>query len=163
MERPTKAVRAGVWTTPKLFEGQPASSFGFAGVCRTSVRISESSVAALATMVRRYSLMKLHRILLLTIVCVAAQVAVAGEVGPDPKVLGTTEAILSYCGKLDPSLAAKYLEQIQQITRGASDEAVAEVRKSEEYRHAREAVDEALEKVDGKDALKACAQLSPAG
>jgi hypothetical protein len=102
--------------------------------------------------------MKLHHILLLPVVWVAAQVAVAGEVSPDPKILGTTEAILSYCGKLDPSLADKYLEQIQQITRGASDEAIANVRKSEEYRHAREAVDAALENVDQKEALKACAQ-----
>ena len=83
---------------------------------------------------------------------------VASEAGPDPKVLGTTEALLSYCGKLNPSLAEMSQEQIQQITRGASDEAIAEVRKGEEYQHAREAVDEALEKVDEKDALKACAQ-----
>ncbi len=101
--------------------------------------------------------MKMHRILLLSGVCAAAQVAVANEVGPDPKVLGTTEAILSYCGKLDPSLAEKYLGHIQQITGGASDEAIAEVRKSEEYRHAREAAEEALQGVDEKDALKACA------
>ena len=102
--------------------------------------------------------MKLHRILLLAGVCVAAQLAVASEVEPDPKVLGTTEAILAYCGKLDPSLAEMSLEQIQQITRGASEEAIAEVRKSEQYRHARAAVDEVLEKIDEKVAQKACAQ-----
>jgi hypothetical protein len=102
--------------------------------------------------------MKLHRILLLSGICVAAQAAGANEVAPDPKVLGTTEAILTYCGKFNPSSAEKYQEQIQQLTRGASDEAIAELRKSEEYRHAREAMDEALEKVDENDARKACTQ-----
>jgi hypothetical protein len=101
--------------------------------------------------------MKLHCILLLVGVGVGAQGAVAKDAGPDPKILGTTEAILTYCGKLNPSLTEKSQEQIQQLTRGASDEAIAEVRKSEEYRQAREAVDEALEGVDEKEALKACA------
>jgi hypothetical protein len=164
MERPTEAVEEGVWTTPKLLAAKPASSFEFADVCRTLLRIVEFPIVALATIVRRYRLMKLHCILLLVGVCVGAQGAVANDAGPDPKVLGTTEALLTYCGKLNPSLAEKSQEQIQQITRGASDEAIAEVRKSEEYRHAHEAVDEALEGVDEKDALKACGQrVGPSG
>jgi len=102
--------------------------------------------------------MKLHCTLVLMAVVVAAPVAVASEAGPDPTALATTEAILSYCAKVDPAGAAKIQGQIQLVTHGASDAALAEVRKSEAYKQARATADESLAKVDSHDALTICGQ-----
>jgi hypothetical protein len=107
--------------------------------------------------------MKVHHVLawssaLLVGQFALAQIAQADEASPDPKVLGATEAILSFCAKVDPSGAANYLEQSRQMTHGASDEALAKARKSEEYRQARDSAEESLAKIDEQEAVKACAR-----
>jgi hypothetical protein len=102
--------------------------------------------------------MKLHRILSLSAVVVAAQAAVAEQAAPNPKVLGTAEAILAYCAKIDPAGGAKYLERVKLVTQGASDEVLAKVRKSDEYQHAHQSVDDFVLKVDEHNAMKVCSE-----
>jgi hypothetical protein len=102
--------------------------------------------------------MKRDRMLLLSAVVVAAQAAVAQQAAPDPKVLGTTEAILAYCSKIDPSGGSKYLERVKRVTQGASDEVLAKVRKSDEYQQAHQSVDDFVGKVDEHNAMKVCSE-----
>jgi hypothetical protein len=102
--------------------------------------------------------MRMHRIVGLLGAVVVSQFALAEESAPDPKVLGTTEAILAYCVKADPSGASRFQEGIQLITQGASDESLAKVRMSEDYRQARDLADESLANVDARNAAKVCSQ-----
>ncbi len=84
--------------------------------------------------------------------------AMAEEPAPDPKVLGTTEAILAYCAKVDPSGASKYQARVQLVTQGASDETLARVRQAGEYQQARDSVDEFVAKIDEHNAMKVCSE-----
>jgi hypothetical protein len=102
--------------------------------------------------------MKLHRILALPGVFLVSQLALAEEQKPDPKVLATAEAIIAYCAKADPSTVSKYQDSIQLITKGASDDTLAKVRKSDAYLQAHASVDEFLAKVDEHNAPKVCAR-----
>jgi hypothetical protein len=102
--------------------------------------------------------MKLHQILAVPGVFLVSQLALADEQKPDPKVLATAEAIIAYCAKAEPSSVAKYQHSIQTITRGASDETLAKVRKSDAYLQAHASVDEFLAKVDEHNAPKVCSR-----
>jgi hypothetical protein len=75
---------------------------------------------------------------------------------PDPRVLGLTESILSYCTKVDQTLAAPYQEKIGQLIQGASDEVLAKVRASDEYLRARQSMDDFVSKVDEHNAKRVC-------
>jgi len=112
--------------------------------------------------------MKSNRILLYAGAVAAAQfvlvsAASAAEVIPDAKVLGTTEAILNYCARIDPAGADAFQSRSRMVTQGASEEAVQKVRKSEEYREARDTTEASLADVDPADAVKICAQNRPQG
>ena len=102
--------------------------------------------------------MKPHRIVVLAGALGLAQFAQAEEPVPDPKALGTTEAILSYCAKVDPSGASKYQERVKLVAQGASEKALDEVRKTDEYQQARASVDDFLAKVDEHNAKKVCSE-----
>jgi len=83
------------------------------------------------------------------------------EVAPDSRVLGTTEAILAYCGKVDPAGAEHFAEQGRQLAHGASAEALDKTRKSDEYREAHDAMIDTLGKIEVSTAVKVCAQYLP--
>ena len=80
----------------------------------------------------------------------------ADSPGPDPHTLAITEAILSYCTKVDPAAAARYQEKVKQLVQGASDEALAKVRSSDEYQRARASLDDFVSKVDEHNAKRVC-------
>jgi hypothetical protein len=103
--------------------------------------------------------MKPHHIFMLSAVFVVAQAAAADETTPDPKVLGTTEAILAYCAKIDRAGESKYRERIKLVTQSSSDEALAKVRESDEYQEARQSVDDSVAKTDEHHAMKACSDF----
>jgi len=112
--------------------------------------------------------MKLYRVLALPVAAlfvqfVPAQFALAQDVAPDPRVLATTESILAYCGRLDPSAAGSFQGRIQMITQGASDETLEKIRKSEQYAQARESTDASLAQVAEHDAANVCAQFLAQG
>jgi hypothetical protein len=83
--------------------------------------------------------------------------ALADEPAPPAQALATAEAILEHCATLIPAEADRFRQQGTLVTQGASEEALAEVRKSDEYQQARDSTLESLAKVDEKDAKKACA------
>ena len=74
----------------------------------------------------------------------------------NPRMLGVTEAVFDYCAKADPKGAVKVRARLKRLVQGASREALAEVRKSDEYRKARSSVDDFLAKVDERNASRMC-------
>jgi hypothetical protein len=100
--------------------------------------------------------MKLHRILALSGTVLLGQSALAGELPPDAKALGIAEAISSYCAKVDPSAAPQYRDKVKLVAKGASDEVLAKVRKSDEYQKAHQSVDDFVGKVDEHNVGKVC-------
>jgi hypothetical protein len=92
---------------------------------------------------------------------VAPGLALADEqkpaAAPQAQSLATMETILEHCAKLNPAAADQYREQAKQLTQGASDETLAKVRNSEEYRQSRDSTIESLAKVDEQGVKKACA------
>jgi hypothetical protein len=92
---------------------------------------------------------------------VLAKAAVANEPAPDARALGITEAIVSYCSKVDPASAAHYKERIRLVADNASEEKLARLRQSEEYQRAHASVDEFVAKVDEHNSRKVCAESLP--
>lgn len=81
-----------------------------------------------------------------------------GTQAPDPRALGTTEAILNYCGTADPADADKYRAQDKLLIGSASQEELDKVRKSDEYRQAYDSVTDFVEKVDKHNAKRVCSE-----
>ncbi len=85
--------------------------------------------------------------------------AVAAEAIPDPRLLGTGEAILAYCAKVDPAGAPKYQAQLRQIAQGASEEVLTKMRESAAYQEAHQAVENYVASADAGDATNNCKAL----
>lgn len=112
--------------------------------------------------------MTISRTMFLPGVLVAAQFALCGPTLaaqglPDARMLGTTEAILDYCAKVDPAGADAFHSRARMVAQGASEESLQKVRNSDDYRQARDTTEESLAKVDQDDAVKVCAQNRPQG
>ena len=100
---------------------------------------------------------KLEIILALAVAFGFGQLAQPDEsASPNPQALGTAEAILNRCARLDPEHAVSYHEQVLAASQGASSESVAKVRKSDEYKRAYNSATESIGAVAGPAALKAC-------
>jgi hypothetical protein len=74
----------------------------------------------------------------------------------NPRMLGMTEAMFEYCAKADPKGAVKVHARLKRLVQGASQETLAEVRKSDEYRKARSSVENFVAKVDARNASRVC-------
>lgn len=85
-------------------------------------------------------------------------VARAAGPAPDPKALALADGRLSFCAKAVPSSAATYKDQVGQLTKGASEQMVAQVRASEAYRRARGSIDDFFGKVDEHNFRLVCHQ-----
>jgi hypothetical protein len=96
------------------------------------------------------------------VVCICAVFGLTGgtlaaeSTAPNAQSLGTFEAILDKCAELDAAHAAEYRDQLHAVTQGASEEAIAKLRDSDDYKEAYTAARNSLGKVAGPDALKAC-------
>ena len=88
--------------------------------------------------------------------------ASAASGGPDPAALGRAEAVLSYCTKAAPEQLAKPRDQVRELTRGASEQLLARLRRSEEYRKAQQAVQDFVAKVDPHNAERVCSRSAGA-
>jgi hypothetical protein len=89
----------------------------------------------------------------------AAQASASAAPVPDslnPRMLGTTEALLDYCTKADPKGAAKVRARLKALLKGVSSETLAQARKSDEYRKARSAMEDFAAKIDPHNASRAC-------
>jgi hypothetical protein len=87
-----------------------------------------------------------------------SSIAWAEEPLPNARALGTVEALLSFCAKVDSGSAAKYREQLKVITHGATEKVLAEVRKKDDYQQAHALVDESVGKIDQTSAKKVCSE-----
>jgi hypothetical protein len=82
--------------------------------------------------------------------------------GPTPKghALGVAESALKYCAPLDPVAADGLRQRIKELVQGASDQQLAEVRSSDEYRKAYDSVVDFVAKIDPHNAKRFCAETS---
>ena len=82
--------------------------------------------------------------------------------GPTPKgqALGVAESALTYCAPLDPVAADGLRQRIKELVQGASDQQLAEVRSSDEYRKAYDSVVDFVAKIDPHNAKRFCAETS---
>jgi len=69
---------------------------------------------------------------------------------------GITESVLHFCGPVDPEAAARLKEKIAQLVQGASEDAEAKLRGSDEYRKAYDSVTDFVGKVDERNARRFC-------
>jgi hypothetical protein len=100
--------------------------------------------------------MKVFRILCVGAGLVFAGSALADGSAPDPGALGTIEALVGYCSKAAPAQAEKYQEQVKQLLKGQSEQEIAGIRGSAEYRKAYDTMAEFVDKVDQRNAKVAC-------
>ena len=77
---------------------------------------------------------------------------------PNAQVLGVTESVINYCGPIDPAAADRLRQMIKQLVQGASEQQLAEVRNSDEYRKAYDSVADFVGKVDEHNAKRACSE-----
>ncbi len=84
--------------------------------------------------------------------------AQADEPKVDGRTLGITEALLNHCGSIDPAAAERYRKQIRLLVQGASEAALAEVRRSEGYRKGRGSMEDFISKVDERNGKRLCAE-----
>ncbi|HYL03201.1 MAG TPA: hypothetical protein VEU54_07255 [Steroidobacteraceae bacterium] len=79
----------------------------------------------------------------------AGETAATSAQTPIPQALGIAEGALSYCGPVDPEAAEGLRQLIGQMTQGASERQLAEVRDSDEYRKAYDSVVGFTSKIEG--------------
>jgi hypothetical protein len=77
----------------------------------------------------------------------------------DPRTLGLAEAILDYCTKAVPNVAAKQKERVERMSQGVSQGVLAQLRRTREYRQAFEAEADFAAKVDQRNARSFCSRL----
>jgi LmbE family N-acetylglucosaminyl deacetylase len=94
----------------------------------------------------------------LSLAIAIAPLALADGPMPDAKSLAMTEAILEYCAKIDPTYASDYEKRVVLVTNGANEEALAKLRKTDEYRLTHDSAVDSLAKVKEQEAKKACSQ-----
>ena len=82
----------------------------------------------------------------------------AEDSGPEPEALGKAEALLSYCTKVAPDSVEKYRTHVKALSKDASREKLAEVRRSREYSKAHQSVDDFVAKVDQHNARRVCSK-----
>jgi len=84
--------------------------------------------------------------------------ALADGPPPSAQALGVAESVINYCGPIDPAATARLRQMIKQLVQGASEEQLAEVRKSDEYRKAYDSVVDFAGKIDPRNAKRFCSE-----
>jgi hypothetical protein len=80
----------------------------------------------------------------------------AESAAPDAQVLGIADSVVKYCGPIDAAATERLRRMLKQLEQGASEQRLAEVRKSDEYREAYDSVAGFVGKVNPHDAWKFC-------
>lgn len=86
--------------------------------------------------------------------------AFAGEAPIDAQKFAITERALEFCGPVDPDISNKLREKVAQMVRGATPDAVARVRSSDDYKKAHSTMDEFITKIDPRNAKVFCANTA---
>jgi hypothetical protein len=89
---------------------------------------------------------------------VLTPLAFADAPAPNAQALGVAESVVSYCGSIDPAAADQVRQMIKQLVQGASEEQLAEVRNSDDYRKAYDSVGDFTAKIDPHNAKTFCAE-----
>lgn len=104
--------------------------------------------------------------LLLSVLTPAQKEAPAQKKASAPEnaaaVLAIVEGTVDFCSKVAPESAEKYKDLGRLFTNGQTDEAVAQIRKSKEYKDALDKTSKRLEALSNKEALEACKAGTPA-
>lgn len=82
----------------------------------------------------------------------------AGGVPPSAWLLGIDEGMLSFCASQDPAARERLRHKVSRLLEGTSPEQLAELRNSDEYREAYEAVSEFAGKIDAHNVARFCAE-----
>ena len=72
--------------------------------------------------------------------------------------LGIAEAMVRFCGRVDPAAEPKLKEKVKRLVQGESREALDLIRRSEDYRKAHELVDAFAAKVDEHNFKRFCSE-----
>jgi hypothetical protein len=72
------------------------------------------------------------------------------------ELLGTLAGTANFCAKVNPKSAAKYKELGQLVTNGHSEELIAEIRESKEYKDVLDQISKKLGVLSPKEALATC-------
>lgn len=99
--------------------------------------------------------MKTNRILCLCAAVTIPQFALA-ELPFTDESLGTTRAMVDFCGQIDSAIAAKYQQQVALLVQGVPEEELAKARSSDEYKAAYAQTGTALSGISKPDAAEAC-------
>ncbi len=99
--------------------------------------------------------MKTRRILCLSAALLIPQLAGAELPLPNDS-FGKIESILDFCAKADPEAAGKFEERKKLIAHNATEQEVADARKTQEYKDSYQKISEQLAKVQIDQAVKAC-------
>jgi hypothetical protein len=84
--------------------------------------------------------------------------ALADGPPPSAQVLAIAESVINYCGPIDPAAADRLRQMIKQLVQGASEQQLAEVRNSDEYRKAYDSVVDFVAKIDQRNAKNFCSE-----
>ena len=72
------------------------------------------------------------------------------------QLLGMLDGTVNFCAKINPKSAAKYKDLSQLVTTGHSEELVAEIRESNDYKEALDQISKQLGALSPKEALATC-------
>jgi hypothetical protein len=84
--------------------------------------------------------------------------AYAGGLPPSARALGVDEGMLNFCAPKDPAAAERLGHKIRGLLEGSSPQQVSELRNSEEYRKAYDAVSEFAGKIDAHNVARFCSE-----
>lgn len=101
--------------------------------------------------------MKMYPIILAMGLAVAFSSSAQQKPVADGNTLGRADAILNFCGKINPQGQQKYSEVRKTMTAGLSEEAIHELEQSPEYREAYDSAHAALNDVPQDSAAQTCA------
>ena len=99
--------------------------------------------------------MKIHRILCLGAALVIPQLALAKLPLPND-AFGKIEGTLDFCAQADPQSASTYQQAKKMVVGDASEQEVAEARKTQEYKDGYQEISDQLAKVPREKAVQAC-------
>ena len=98
--------------------------------------------------------MKIHRILVLLALMAVSNLAVAEC--PSGSGLAQVDAILDYCGQVDPALAPEVIQFKRLLTQGTPGNEVEKIIGGKDYQHTYNETKEALSRLPKSEVIASC-------
>lgn len=99
--------------------------------------------------------MKANRMLCLCLAITFPQLALA-ERQLTNQSLGTEQAMIDFCARIDPGTATKYQQQAELLVQGVPEEELGKARSTDDYKEAYALASAALGAISKPDAAEAC-------